>query len=137
MIALAIRQPFAFLIAEGFKEVENRSRRTNYRVPVLIHASKSPAMSAEALERVLVTRRGGVSAGELIRTLDRYYEVAKSGGSTIRTGGIIGRVDIVDCVRDYDSPWAIPGQWHWVLANPVILPFQPCKGQLNFFTPEV
>lgn len=39
MKALSIRQPWAWLIANGYKDIENRSWRTNYRGPVLIHAS--------------------------------------------------------------------------------------------------
>ena len=39
MKALSIRQPWAWLIVHGSKRVENRSRRTHYRGPVLIHAS--------------------------------------------------------------------------------------------------
>ncbi|HZU16533.1 MAG TPA: hypothetical protein VFD01_08075 [Candidatus Dormibacteraeota bacterium] len=43
---------------------------------------------------------------------------------------MIGVVELVDCVRDYPSPWAVPGQWHRVLANP--RPFRtpiPARGQ--------
>lgn len=40
MKALSVRQPWASLIAEGRKTVELRSRRTSYRGPVLICASR-------------------------------------------------------------------------------------------------
>lgn len=40
MKALSVRQPWASLIAEGRKTIELRSRRTRYRGPVLICASK-------------------------------------------------------------------------------------------------
>lgn len=40
MKALSIRQPWAWLIVNGFKDIENRSWHTKYRGPVLIHASK-------------------------------------------------------------------------------------------------
>ena len=36
---LSVRQPYANLIVKGYKDVENRSRRTNYRGLLLIHAS--------------------------------------------------------------------------------------------------
>ncbi len=36
--ALSVHQPWAWLIVAGFKHIENRSRRTHYRGPVLIHA---------------------------------------------------------------------------------------------------
>ena len=31
---------------------------------------------------------------------------------------IPGTVRVIDCVRDSKSEWAIPGQWHWQLADP-------------------
>ncbi len=40
MKVLSIRQPFASLIAEGFKEYEFRSWKTLYRGDILIHAGK-------------------------------------------------------------------------------------------------
>ena len=39
--ALSVRQPLAWLIASGFKDVENRGKRTHYRGPVLIHAGQN------------------------------------------------------------------------------------------------
>ena len=38
--AISIRQPWAWLIVHGWKNIENRMWRTSYRGPVLIHASK-------------------------------------------------------------------------------------------------
>ena len=40
MKVITIKQPFASLIAEGFKEYEFRSWRTKYRGDILIHAGK-------------------------------------------------------------------------------------------------
>lgn len=36
---LSVRQPYASLLVNGIKDVENRSRKTNFRGTVLIHAS--------------------------------------------------------------------------------------------------
>ena len=41
MKTLSIRQPWASLIVEGFKDVENRSWRTPIRGEIAIHASAS------------------------------------------------------------------------------------------------
>lgn len=41
MKVITIKQPFASLIAEGFKHYEFRTWRTNYRGEILIHAGKS------------------------------------------------------------------------------------------------
>jgi hypothetical protein len=38
---------------------------------------------------------------------------------SVQTGGIVGVVDLTDCVRDHPSEWAIPGHWHWVLDRPL------------------
>jgi len=49
-------------------------------------------------------------------------------------GGIVGEVDIVDCVTESESPWFF-GDYGFVLANPKPMPLQPCKGALKFFDP--
>ena len=45
MKALSVRQPFANLIADGSKTIEVRSRRTEYRGPLLIVSAKRPAVT--------------------------------------------------------------------------------------------
>ena len=45
-------------------------------------------------------------------------------------GAIIGAVDVIGCVRDSSSPWAVPGQWHWILANPRACEPVPATGSL-------
>lgn len=40
MKVITIKQPFATLIAEGLKEYEFRTWKTNYRGPIFIHAGK-------------------------------------------------------------------------------------------------
>lgn len=39
MKVISIKQPYASLIAEGYKEYEFRTWKTKYRGPILIHAS--------------------------------------------------------------------------------------------------
>ena len=41
MKALSVRQPWAHLIIHGAKRIENRTWSTDWRGPLLIHASKS------------------------------------------------------------------------------------------------
>jgi hypothetical protein len=38
MKAICIHQPWAHFIVKGFKDIENRSWKTKYRGPILIHA---------------------------------------------------------------------------------------------------
>jgi hypothetical protein len=41
MKAITVRQPYATLLCMGLKTIETRTSTTNYRGPLLIHASKS------------------------------------------------------------------------------------------------
>jgi hypothetical protein len=115
---LSIRQPFAWLVVHGIKDIENRGWRTHYRGPILIHAS---------------TNESGLNAANLEWCQDR---------SPVRLpkeydlGGIIGMAEIVDCVRRHSSPWKHDPSWGWVLANPRPLKFRACKGAVGFFYPK-
>ena len=51
-------------------------------------------------------------------------------------GGIVGSVEIVDCVTESDSKW-FSGKYGFVLRNPEVLPFTPCQGKLGIFKPEI
>lgn len=48
---------------------------------------------------------------------------------------IIGHVDIIDCVENHSSVWALPNHYHWVLANPVLFehPIEDVKGKLSLW----
>lgn len=107
MVALSIRQPWAHRILFEGKDIENRSWATRFRGPVLIHAGKA----VDADDRESVT-------------------------PDMRRGGIVGLVEIVDCVADSDSEWFF-GRYGFVLRNPVPLQFVPCKGRLGFFRPDI
>jgi len=50
------------------------------------------------------------------------------------TGGIIGMVQLVDCVTSSRSKW-FEGPVGWVLTKPKRLPFIPLKGRLGLFDP--
>ena len=118
--ALSIRQPWASLIVAGYKEIENRSRRTKYRGPVLIHVSLRCDPS-DAVKATTIATGCGVPLTSVLQMLDKANR-----------GGIIGVVDIVDCVDSFDSPYFF-GPYGYVLENPRELPFTPCKGALGFF----
>ena len=122
MKALSVRQPWAWLIVNGHKTVENRSWRTNHRGDLLIHVSQT-------IER------------EAIKDLQRANPdvLTKADLDEMRiTGVVLGVVDVVDCTLtptdDDDVSWHEPGQWAWVLRNPRLLvePI-PAKGKLKLF----
>lgn len=41
MKVLSVKQPWAALLVNGIKDIENRTRRTTFRGRILIHASKA------------------------------------------------------------------------------------------------
>lgn len=115
--ALSVRQPWAWLIVSGLKDVENRSRRTHYRGPLLIHAGLSLDSYTE----------------ENIEWLQAKYQVQIP--QKLDTGGIVGIVDVVDCVDNHESQWFNDGNLGWVFTNPRRLKFRPCRGALGLFGP--
>lgn len=118
MKALSIRQPWAWLIVNGFKDIENRNWRSFTRGLVLIHAGK--AMSEEEyLEAFVLAQQNGV----MLPPAD-----------DLERGGIVGEAEMVDCVTYSDSPWFF-GDYGFVMADAKPLPFRPCAGKLGFFTP--
>lgn len=48
-------------------------------------------------------------------------------------GVIYGIVELYDCVQDSDSTWANPGDWHWLLRNPIRIKPVPYRGQLSIY----
>lgn len=55
----------------------------------------------------------------------------------LRFGAIIGTVELYDCVRDSDSPWALPGRWHWLLRDPRALKRPiPVRGRQGWWSYE-
>lgn len=92
---LTLHAHWAAAIFQLGKNVENRDWSTRYRGPLAIHAGSKwdPAQC----------RQLGLDLG------------------LVKTGVILGTVDLVDIVRDSISPWAIKGQYHWILENPKLL----------------
>jgi hypothetical protein len=93
---LSIRQPWAYLIAKGPKDIENRNWSTKYRGPFFIHAS-----------------------------LQVDQETCADHGldpSDLETGGIVGMAEITDCVTRHKSKW-FKGPYGFVLKNRRALPF--------------
>ena len=126
MKALSIKQPWATLILHGFKDIENRSWMTRQRGPVLIHASKSMTYDEWVSAMVFA---GPMLVGAM--KIDAAFNVL-FGYKEQQRGGIVGIVDIIDCVTSSPSPWYM-GNVGFVLANARPLPFVPYKGSLGFF----
>ena len=82
MRTLSIRQPWAWLIVHGHKDVENREWATDYRGPLLIHASKTAAKGEYAQQRDTIHEEMGILVPEL-----EVIERGGFGSPTIFVGG--------------------------------------------------
>lgn len=121
MKALSIRQPWAWLILNAGKDVENRDWPTPFRGRFLIHASKG--MTREEYEN-----------GSDMLWLDPGVQLPPF--EKLERGGIVGSVELVDCVEESESEWFF-GRYGFVLRDPQPMIFEPCKGRLGFFNIDI
>lgn len=115
MRALVVRQPWAWAIMEGLKDVENRTWTTPYRGPVAIIAGSSKA-----------SLKHGTA---FLHSLG--IEVPPD----LPFGCLLGVVTVTGIIQPSasDSPFA-EGPNCWVLADPVRLERPvPYRGQLGLF----
>lgn len=139
MKVLTIRQPWAWAVARGFKDIENRSRATSHRGPLAIHSSARWDEPEEVWLRHIV-RVARSQGHELPATLEDDMPYAGS-------GLVLAVVDVVDvCTVSRDDslemcdcgPWAQSGETHWRLTNARLLrePI-PAKGRLGLWDLDV
>lgn len=114
MIAVSIMQPWAWLVVNGHKPVDNRREPHPHRGPVLIHAG-------------LKFDQAGY---ELVR--DCYPEIEMPRPEDFPKGGIVGVASIVDCITRMNSSW-FHGPFGFLLEDARPLPLVPFRGQLGFF----
>ncbi len=114
--ALSVRQPWAWAICVGAKEIENRTWSSDYRGTIAIHA----ANSTEALNR-----------------LDRQTGHSRFKRETFATGAIIGLAELVDVASygpRHENQMFAEGPYCWTLTNARLLQTPiPLKGRLNLF----
>jgi hypothetical protein len=108
--ALAVRQPFAGLIANGTKRTEYRTWSTPYRGAILIIASRG--RNRERTEEA--------------RQLGQLTDTDNAKGATLCV------VDLVDVVWDDAEDC-----YAWKLARPRAVPVRPVKGKLNLYRETV
>lgn len=129
MKALSVRAPWWWFILHGGKDIENRDWPTKFRGTIYLHASKWwRGMEVECDIDAgidIVGKRLLDSAGNDIPHPEADLRIA--------AGCIVGKVDIVGCVRESDSPWFF-GEFGFVLANSVAFANPiPFKGARGFF----
>jgi len=142
MKTLSVKQPWAFLLCAGIKDIENRTWKTNYRGRVFIHASGQSWIWSKVINY-------------LTPKMKEVFENNKCTGTWLRNlqkGAIIGSVEIVDCVINHPSIWAektdgvLVGNkfftkeetkpvYNWVIANPILFanPWLNIKGKLGLW----
>ncbi|AQG98669.1 hypothetical protein A9R05_07340 [Burkholderia sp. KK1] len=124
MKALSIRQPWAWLIVNGHKDIENRTWPTKFRGRVLIHASKEMTRAEYEDVEDYLFGECGIPA-----------DIKLPAREELERGGIVGVATIVNCVHPgaESSPWHMEGQFGFKIADARPLPFTECKGALGFF----
>jgi hypothetical protein len=120
---LSLRQPWAWLVLHGGKDIENRKWNTKLRGPFVIHASKHDTR-CEWENASAFAQQAGFSAF-VPRGVPR--------------GGIIGfaRIKHVYSPGKPVSPWHMPDQYGFALADVMPLPFRHYAGALGFFKVEL
>lgn len=127
MIALSIRQPWAWLIVNGHKNVENRTWPTNYRGNFLVHAGLTCKQADYDAALLFV---------EAFIDPALVYEVPDIG--ELQLGGVVGMAKLVNCAVEHPSPWftggAANGGGHgFVIEQGSPCVFFPWKGRQGFF----
>lgn len=118
MKAISIRQPWAWCIIAGYKDIENRTWPTKYRGRILIHAPQTIDTEGVEILREVFEEEG----------IDFPLE--------FKTGGIVGSAVLKDCVTSHNSTW-FSGPYGFVLKKARQLPFRPYRGRLGIFNVDV
>lgn len=119
--ALSIGQPWAELILRRRKPYELRSWKTNYRGPLLVHASK---------------RVNATAAADLKVRSDRLILGAFVGVANLQDVRPFTKSDakILKQKRGGDDGWE-PNYYAWVLKKVRRIDLIPFKGRLGLFRP--
>lgn len=126
MRVLSVKEPFATLIASGYKCIETRSWKTNYRGELFIHAS-GKSIDKKYLEDSYISK--------IIDGLKMNY------------GNIICKVNLVDCIymdekfiekikqnnKEYQLGVYEIGRYAWIIDNIELIYPIKAKGKLNIW----
>lgn len=121
-ICLSVQQPWAWLIVAGYKTIENRTWRTNYRGRIAIHAGAKFAWDfwdneddeTDPLRAYndLTREYFGISRGS--RKITRHINEMRA---------LVGTVEIADCINTDMTPlhgidpWSFDVGFAWKLQN--------------------
>lgn len=138
MKAITVKNPYANLIVEGIKDIENRTWKTNFRGKVLIHAAATWHARGKNIDNLFTPDQIKVLMEKDLESII---------GQKKPFSAIVGEVEIVDCVINHPSVWAEKSDvvvrneddykpiYNWVLKNPVCyrVPHLHVKGKLSFW----
>lgn len=144
MKALTVKQPWAYLICSGIKDIENRTWKCPQKhigQRVLIHASKSIELDHVPLSEIY-------TQDQLFALNERLTEYDLCTQKFVHSA-IVGSVEIVGCTVNHQSIWAEKSEigqdertnewikpiYNWILANHVLFakPILNVKGALSFW----
>ena len=127
MKVLSVKQPWAALLVNGIKDIENRTRRTTFRGRILIHASK--AQKSGFIADFLTEEQAKAVCEAKIKDSDF--------GKSLVRGMIIGSIELYDCVKNERSIWAEKNVWNWKVRKPILFKKPiPAKGKLGLWNFE-
>lgn len=126
MKALTIHQPWAWLVANGYKDVENRDWGLSEDLLPLrlyVHAGKSTMTARDPFIGRVIAGILEPAAYERMQDSKPFY-----------FGAVIGEVTVTACVRRSDSPWFF-GKVGWELKDAIAYTRPiPLSGRLGLFT---
>jgi hypothetical protein len=138
-MAISVMQPWAWLIVNRHKDIENRDWATKFRGPVAIHAGKKLdedcAMCltySDGAHHPVTGRNITIDTGQRLISSNRMFDTWSAPAWHNKRGGIVGIAEVVDCVDRSDSEWFV-GKFGFVLANQQPIEFIQCPGALGFF----
>jgi hypothetical protein len=128
--ALSLKQPYAWLIANGYLLLDDRTWETHYRGPIFIHASKG--------------------------LYETYYDYLKTNSNIplpskdkLEYGGIVGKANLVLCCKSANLPVNIKSHqkahfaglnkdyFGFLFERAKPLPLIPCRGKLGIFEIDI
>lgn len=107
---LVVKNPWALMLVDGIKDVENRTWNTSYRGPLLIKSSKVPVSEDETRDILTTLYRRGLITKDQVR---KYYQSIFS-----LNGRLLGQVTLDKVVTNSNSEWAEKGAYHFVVSSP-------------------
>ena len=131
---ISVRQPWAWLIVAGHKDIENRTWRTSYRGRLLIHASKAMDPEDFPMQRKWIRESGIVIPEDLPRgAIVGAATLTDVWGDGVNTSvNTVTHPRMADEIKHaQDNPW-FEGPYGFEMADAVEFAEPiPCRGQLG------